>query len=98
MLLLSFETSAKAASVALFDEEKLLGESYQLTALTHSQTLMVMAEDLMKQCSVTVKDLTHVAVAAGPACLELYPAAETRTAGQLPGADRPECGSGPLRL
>ena len=66
MLLLSFETSAKAASVALFDEEKLLGESYQLTALTHSQTLMVMAEDLMKQCSVTVKDLTHVAVAAGP--------------------------------
>lgn len=66
MLLLSFETSAKAASVALFDHEKLLGESYQLTALTHSQTLMVMAEDLLKQCRVTVGDLTHIAVAAGP--------------------------------
>ena len=50
MLLLAFETSAKAASVALFDDRKLLGESYQNTGLTHSQTLMVMAEDLLKQC------------------------------------------------
>ena len=46
MLLLSFETSAKAASVALHDENRLLGESYQNTGLTHSQTLLVMAEDL----------------------------------------------------
>ena len=46
LLILAFETSAKAASVALMDEEKLLGESYQNTGLTHSQTLMVMAEDV----------------------------------------------------
>ena len=66
MLLLAFETSAKAASVALFDENKLLGESYQNTGLTHSQTLMVMAEDLIKQCGYTPADVTHAAVAAGP--------------------------------
>ena len=66
MLLLCFETSAKAGSVALFDENQLLGESYQLTALTHSQTLMVMAQDLIKQCQRTPGDITHVAVAAGP--------------------------------
>ena len=66
MLLLAFETSAKAASVALFDGEKLLGESYQNTGLTHSQTLMVMAEDLLKQCSVTPQQIEAVAVAAGP--------------------------------
>ena len=66
MLLLAFETSAKAASVALFDDRKLLGESYQNTGLTHSQTLMVMAEDLLKQCSKTVSDLDAVAVAEGP--------------------------------
>ena len=65
-MLLAFETSAKAASVALFDGEKLLGESYQNTGLTHSQTLLLMAEDLMKNCGVTVNDLTSVAVAAGP--------------------------------
>lgn len=66
MLLLSFETSAKAASVALHDENQLLGECYQNTGLTHSQTLMVMAEDLIKQCNHTPAEITHVAVAAGP--------------------------------
>ena len=66
MLTLAFETSAKAASVALTENGKLLGESYQNTGLTHSQTLMVMAQDLLKQCSKTVSDLTAVAVAEGP--------------------------------
>lgn len=66
MLLLSFETSAKAASVALHDENRLLGESYQNTGLTHSQTLLVMAEDLLNQCGFTARDVTAVAVAAGP--------------------------------
>ena len=66
MLILAFETSAKAASVALLEEEKLLGESYVNSGLTHSQTLMVMAQDLLKQCGKTVSDVTAAAVAAGP--------------------------------
>ena len=66
MLILAFETSAKAASVALTENGRLLGESYQNTGLTHSQTLMVMAEDLLKQCGKAVSDLTAVAVAEGP--------------------------------
>ena len=66
MLILAFETSAKAASVALTENGKLLGESYQNTGLTHSQTLMVMAEDLLKQCGKAVSDLSAVAVAEGP--------------------------------
>ena len=66
MLILAFETSAKAASVALMDETRLLGESYQNTGMTHSQTLMVMAEDLLKQCGKTAADVTAVAVAEGP--------------------------------
>ena len=66
MLILAFETSAKACSAALLKDETLLGEAYQNTGLTHSQTLLVMAEDLMKQCGVTVNDIDAVAVAAGP--------------------------------
>ena len=66
MLILAFETSAKAASVALLEDGKLIGESYQNTGLTHSQTIMVMAEDLLKQCGKTAADVTAVAVAAGP--------------------------------
>ena len=66
MKTLAFETSAKAASVALLENGKLLGESYQNTGLTHSQTLMVMAEDMLKSCNLTAKDVDAVAVAAGP--------------------------------
>ena len=66
MLILAFETSAKAASVALTENGKLLGESYQNTGMTHSQTLMVMAEDLLKAAGKSVKDLSAVAVAEGP--------------------------------
>lgn len=66
LLILAFETSAKAASTALLEDGRLLGENYQNTGLTHSQTLMVMAENLLKQCGKTVADVNAVAVAAGP--------------------------------
>ena len=66
MKILAFETSAKAASVALLDGGKLLAESYQNSGLTHSQTLMVMAQDLLKSCGLTAQQVEAVAVAAGP--------------------------------
>ena len=66
MLLLAFETSAKSCSAALHDGRGLLAESYQNSGLTHSQTLMVMAEDLLKVCGKSAADVTHLAVAAGP--------------------------------
>ena len=65
-MILAFETSAKAASVALLEGDILLGESYQNTGLTHSQTLMKMAEDLLSSCGKTIQDITAVAVANGP--------------------------------
>lgn len=66
MWILAFETSAKAASTALLEDGRLLGEIYQNTGLTHSQALMVMAQDLLKQCGKTVEDISAVAVAEGP--------------------------------
>ena len=66
MLILAFETTAKAGSVALLEDGKLLAESYQNTGLTHSQTLMVMAEDMLKAAGKTMADVTAVAVAEGP--------------------------------
>lgn len=66
MKILAFETSAKAASVALMDEKVLLGQSYQNTGLTHSQTLLSMAENLMAACGCAPSDITAVAVASGP--------------------------------
>ena len=65
-MILAFETSAKAASVALLEGGKLLGESFQNTGLTHSQTLLSMTEDLLTNCGKSADDVTAVAVAAGP--------------------------------
>ena len=66
MLILAFETTAKAGSVALLEDGKLLAESYQNTGLTHSQTLMVMAEDILKAAGKTMADVNAVAVAEAP--------------------------------
>ena len=66
MLILAFESSAKAASVALMKDGALLGESFQHSGKTHSATLMPMAESLMKDCEVKATDLDCVAVAMGP--------------------------------
>ena len=66
MKILAFETSAKAGSVALMEDGKLLGENYQNTGLTHSQTLLSMAEALLAHCGYAPKDVEAVAVAAGP--------------------------------
>ena len=66
MLILAFETSAKSCSAAIHDGKSLLAESYQISGLTHSQTLMVMAEDLLKVCGKSAADVTHLAAAAGP--------------------------------
>ena len=92
MRILAFETSAKAASVALLENGKLLGESYQNTGLTHSQTLMVMAEDMLKQCGKTVADVTAVAVAEGPGSFTGVRIGVAAAKGFAWGAELPCCG------
>ena len=78
MLILAFETSAKAGSVALLEGSKLLGESYQNTGLTHSQTIMAMAQDMIAACDYTVRipmshgvDSLNVAAASAVAFFQL---------------------------
>ncbi len=66
MRILAFETSAKAASVAIAEDELLLAETYQNTGLTHSQTILAMAESMLSACNLTVQDIDAVAVAGGP--------------------------------
>lgn len=97
MLLLCFETSAKAASVALFENSTLLGESYQHTALTHSQTLMVMAQDLLRQCQKTPQQVTHVAVASGPGSFTGVRIGVAAAKGFAWGKDIPCCGVSTLQ-
>ena len=66
MLTLALESSAKAASAALFEDDKMLAFSIQNAGLTHSRTLLPMAEDLIRGLDRTVRDIGLVAVSRGP--------------------------------
>ena len=66
MLTLAFESSAKAASAALCDGERLIALTVQCSGLTHSRTLLPMAEDLLKNTDVNMADIDCFAVAQGP--------------------------------
>lgn len=66
MKILAIDTSAKAASAALLEDEKLLGEFYTHSGLTHSQTLMPMVEQLLSCCRVNLADIDVMALSAGP--------------------------------
>ena len=66
MLTLAFESSAKAASVALCQDGSLLSQTLQCSGLTHSRTLLPMAEDLLKNTGYTMADIDIFAVARGP--------------------------------
>ena len=66
MKLLALESSAKAASCAVWADGEILAASWQAAGLTHSRTLLPMAEDLLKNSGCTLQDMDAVAVAAGP--------------------------------
>ncbi len=66
MLMLALESSAKAASAAVFEDKKLLGLTLENSGLTHSRTLLPMAENLLANLDRSVRDLGLVAVAHGP--------------------------------
>ena len=92
MLILAFETSAKAGSVALMEGGKLLAEDYQNTGLTHSQTLLSMAEALLRHCGKSPKDVKAVAVAAGPGSFTGVRIGVAAAKGFAWGAQLPCCG------
>lgn len=55
MKILALESSAVSASVALTEDEKLVAQSFQNCGLTHSRTLLPMAENLLANCGVSAR-------------------------------------------
>lgn len=92
MLILAFESSAKAASVALMRDGVLLAESFQNNGKTHSATLMPMAQQVLRDCDVKPSDLTAVAVAKGPGSFTGVRIGVAAAKGLAWGAEKPVCG------
>ena len=66
MLILAFESTAKAASAALVRDGRLLSQYSQCSGLTHSRTLLPMGEDMLKNAELSLRDVDLLAVAHGP--------------------------------
>lgn len=92
MLILALESTAKAASVALVRDGTLLGQTTQLSGLTHSRTLLPMAEDLMKNTGVDLKDVDGFAVAQGPGSFTGVRIGVSAVKGLAWAAEKPACG------
>ena len=66
MKILAVESSAVAASAALVEDGKLLGEFFLNVGLTHSATLMPMIRSLLQYADVSIRDVDLFAAANGP--------------------------------
>jgi tRNA threonylcarbamoyladenosine biosynthesis protein TsaB len=66
MKILALETATLAGSVAVLDEERVVGQLLLDVALTHSERLMAMVDALLAGCAVAPAELGALAVSVGP--------------------------------
>ncbi|MBQ2898888.1 MAG: tRNA (adenosine(37)-N6)-threonylcarbamoyltransferase complex dimerization subunit type 1 TsaB [Oscillospiraceae bacterium] len=66
MRILGFDTSAKAASVALSENGKLISEFYLDSGFTHSETVLPMAKAVLDAARITPAEIDLFAVNCGP--------------------------------
>ena len=66
MKILSVDSSAKCASAAVTEDGKTIYESFSDAGLTHSKTLLVMVDDVLKNSGLTLNDIDVFAVNNGP--------------------------------
>lgn len=92
MKILAFESSAKAASVALGEDGKLISQYTQSSGLTHSRTLLKMAEDLLANAETKIEDIDALAVAKGPGSFTGVRIGVAAVKGLAWGADKPAIG------
>ena len=92
MKILAIESSARAASVALSDDGRLAAQYFLSAGLTHSATLMKMAEDMLATLGLSVRGLGCIAVAHGPGSFTGIRIGVSAAIGLAWGADLPACG------
>ena len=90
--ILALESSAKAASCAISEGGRLLASYYQNNGLTHSKTLLPMAESLLASCCLTMADIDLVAVAKGPGSFTGIRIGVAAAKGLMWGAEKPGAG------
>ncbi len=92
MLILGLESSAKSASAALCRDGERLACYMQCSGMTHSKTLLPMAEEILKQAGLRLEQVDAVAVARGPGSFTGIRIGVATVKGLCWGADKPAIG------
>lgn len=92
MRILSIESSAKAASVAVTEDGILISQYWQYSTLTHSKTLLSMTEDLLSNLDLKIENIDAIAVASGPGSFTGIRIGIATAKGLAWGASLPVCG------
>lgn len=92
MKILALESSAVAASAALVEDGVLRGLSLLNCGLTHSETLLPLAEELLQRNGCAAGQLDLIAVARGPGSFTGIRIGVAAAKGLSWGADKPCCG------
>ena len=66
MRIFAMDTSTLTATVAVLDEDKVLGEYTLCDKLTHSQTIMPMTDEILKKLNISLEDIDVFSVCVGP--------------------------------
>ncbi len=66
MKILAIESSAKAASVCIAEDGKILAEAFLNCGLTHSVTIMPSVEWLLQTAGLAMDDIDRIAITEGP--------------------------------
>ncbi|MDD3193266.1 MAG: tRNA (adenosine(37)-N6)-threonylcarbamoyltransferase complex dimerization subunit type 1 TsaB [Oscillospiraceae bacterium] len=65
-MILGMDTSAVAASAALWENGRIIGEHFVNVKLTHSQTILPMVQNLFTACGKDITQVDEFAVSTGP--------------------------------
>ena len=92
IIILALESSAKAASVALWEDGKCRALNYQNCGLTHSKTLLPLTEDMLKNSGLKVENIDLIAVSRGPGSFTGLRIGAAIVKGLMWGLGKPACG------
>ncbi len=66
MIILALDTSGPVAGVAVWEDGRVRYEAMAVNKMTHSESIMPMAEEALARTALTKEQLTHLAVTVGP--------------------------------
>ena len=66
MKILGVDTSNKIASVAIYENDKLLGEKFSDDQKTHSEKVLPIIDELLKEINVSIQEIDQFVVCTGP--------------------------------